>query len=84
VTEFDKLQKNWQKLEPIFTQSADVKTNLRDTAVKFDEMNANFKVMVKDMYSYKTVKESSVVEGRVDTLLSLISVLNECERQLTQ
>lgn len=51
VSEFDKLQKNWMKLEPIFTQSVDVKTNLRDTSLRFDEMNNNFKVMIRDMVS---------------------------------
>jgi len=49
VSEFDKLQKNWIKLEPIFTQSADVKANLMETARRFDAMNENFKNMIKDM-----------------------------------
>jgi len=49
VSEFDKLQKNWIKLEPIFTQSADVKANLMETARRFDSMNENFKGMIKDM-----------------------------------
>jgi dynein heavy chain len=49
VTEFDKLQKNWIKLEPIFTQSADVKANLMETARRFDSMNEAFKNMIKDM-----------------------------------
>jgi len=84
VSEFDKLQKDWMKLEPIFTQSVDVKTNLRDTSLRFDEMNNNFKVMIRDMVSYKTVKEGSVVEGRVDNLNSQIKVLKECEIDLTK
>jgi len=49
VSEFDKLQKNWVKLEPIFTQSADVKTNLMETARRFDAMNERFKSMIRDM-----------------------------------
>jgi dynein heavy chain len=49
VSIFDKLQKMWNKLEPIFTQSADVKTNLMETARRFDAMNENFKNLIRDM-----------------------------------
>lgn len=83
VSEFDKLQKNWIKLEPIFTQSADVKQNLMETARRFESMNENFKNMIKDMRLFATVKESSTVEGRVDNLKSQIKELDMCERELT-
>lgn len=81
--EFDKLQKNWNKLEPIFTQSADVKQNLAETSRKFDDMNAGFKALISEMRDQPTVKEACVVEGRVDRLKELLTVLDSCETELT-
>ena len=63
VSEFDKLQKNWNKLEPIFKQSADVKANLYETSRKFDEMNGGFKALINEMRDQPTLKEACVVEG---------------------
>lgn len=83
VSEFDKLQKNWNKLEPIFTQSADVKQNLAETSRKFDDMNAGFKALISEMRDQPTVKEACVVEGRVDRLKELLTVLDSCETELT-
>jgi len=83
VAEFDKLQKNWNKLEPIFTQSADVKANLAETSRKFEDMNGGFKALIFEMRDHTTVKEACVVEGRVERLKDLISILDSCEAELT-
>lgn len=83
VSEFDKLQKNWNKLEPIFTQSADVKANLAETSRKFDDMNGGFKALINEMRDQPTVKEACVVEGRKDRVKELFTILDSCETELT-
>lgn len=83
MSEFDKLQKNWNKLEPIFTQSADVKQNLAETSRKFEDMNAGFKNLISEMRDQPTCKEACVVEGRVDRLKELLTTLDSCETELT-
>jgi dynein heavy chain len=83
VSEFDKLQKNWNKLEPIFTQSADVKANLAETSRKFDDMNGGFKALINEMRDQPTVKEACVVEGRKERVKELFNILDSCETELT-
>ena len=39
MSQFEKLQKKGIKLEPILTQSADVKQNLADTLRRFEDTN---------------------------------------------
>jgi dynein heavy chain len=83
VGQFEKLQKNWNKLEPIFTQSADVKANLAETSRKFDDMNAGFKAIISEMRDHSTVKEACVVAGRAERIKELLEILDTCETELT-
>ena len=83
VSEFDKLLKNWNKLEPIFKQSADVKANLAETSRKFDGMIGGFKALINEMRVKPTVKEVCVVEGCKERVKELFIILDSCETVLT-
>lgn len=79
---WQKLQKDWYKLEPIFMHSADIKANLHETAKKFEGVNDNFKAVVEEFQSSETVIEACVVDGRVPMLKEMIGLMNECKREL--
>ena len=83
VQQFEKLQKNWNKLEPIFTQSADVKANLAETSRKFEDMNGGFKAIINEMRDHSTVKEACVVKGRLDRIKEHLIKLDTCETEFT-
>ena len=83
VSEFDKLLKNWNILEPIFKQSSNVKANLAETSSKFEGVNNGFKELINEMRVKPTVKEVCVVEGCKERVKELFIILDSCETVLT-
>jgi hypothetical protein len=83
VSEFDKLLKNWNILEPIFKQSSDIKANLAETSSKFKGMNNGLKELINEMRVKPTVKEVCVVEGCKERVKELFIILDSCETVLT-
>ena len=50
-----------------------------ETSRNFDDMNAGFKALIKDIRHYKTVKEVCAVKGFVDSLKELLTTFKSCE-----
>lgn len=43
-----KVQKNWQRLEPIFLQSEDIRQQLPDDTKRFEKIDVDWKEMMRE------------------------------------
>jgi dynein heavy chain len=84
VESWMKVQKNWQRLEPIFIGSEDIKHQLPEHAKRFEGIDGAFKEMLRDAADDKYVISCCTTEGRQEFLDNTIIEIDLCERALTE
>jgi dynein heavy chain len=77
-----KVQKNWQRLEPIFLKSEDIRSQLPDDTKRFEELDKTFKDILEASFDQPSVIESCLMEGRLDSLKQNHEIIETCEKSL--
>lgn len=78
------VQANWLRLEPIFMQSDDIRSQLPDDAKRFEQMDTAFKDLMTDASQYSSVVEVCCAEGREEALKNIDEGINTCEKSLNE
>jgi dynein heavy chain len=79
-----KVQKNWQRLEPIFLASEDIRAQLPDDTKKFEKVDIEWKDMMREASEDPGVINASTYEGREERLNEFFSDIELCEKALNE
>ncbi|CAE8644925.1 unnamed protein product [Polarella glacialis] len=77
-----KFQINWCRLEPIFMQSDDIRSQLPDESKHFELLDNTWKELMMEVSRSSLVVEICCAEGRAQTLMDISDALDTCERAL--
>jgi len=82
---WQKVQANWCRLEPIFMQSDDIRSQLPEDAKRFEQMDTAWKELMMDAsQSTGLVVDICCQEGREESLKNIDEGINLCERSLNE
>ncbi|XP_038207715.1 dynein beta chain, ciliary [Zerene cesonia] len=84
ITVWFEVQRTWTHLESIFMSSEDIRKQLPEDSERFDRIDAEFKVLSKDMSKTPNVVKGTNKEGLVAILDSLQKDLIICEKALAE
>nr|XP_026486610.1 dynein beta chain, ciliary [Vanessa tameamea] len=84
ITVWFEVQRTWTHLESIFMSSEDIRKQLPEDSARFDRIDAEFKVLSKDMAKTPNVVRGTNKEGLVAILDSLQKDLVICEKALAE
>ena len=79
-----KVQRNWMRLEPIFLASEDIRAQLPEDTKRFEKVDQDWKELMRDAVDEPGVVECSCREGREETLHTLYSEIEICEKALQE
>ena len=79
-----KVQKNWRRLETIFLASEDIRSQLPDQTKIFEQIDGDFRDIMKDAEETPLITEATTTEGREDLLDSLSTSIETCENALNE
>ncbi|CAE7303968.1 unnamed protein product [Symbiodinium necroappetens] len=77
-----KFQVNWCRLEPIFMQSDDIRSQLPDDSKRFELLDNSWKDLMMEASRSSLIVEICMAEGRAQTLADISDALDTCERSL--
>ena len=83
VSWFD-VQRTWSHLESIFIGSDDIRRQLPIDSQRFDDIDAEFKKLMKEMAKTPNVIVATNVEGLAEQLEGLQGQLSLCEKALAE
>eukprot|EP00095_Tigriopus_kingsejongensis_P007513 maker-scaffold103_size370364-snap-gene-1.20 protein:Tk07513 transcript:maker-scaffold103_size370364-snap-gene-1.20-mRNA-1 annotation:"dynein beta ciliary-like" len=78
------VQRTWSHLESIFIGSEDIRKQLPVDSQRFDEIDTEFKVLMKQMAKTPNVVQATNVNGLADKLEVIQSQLSLCEKALAE
>ncbi|KAH7817501.1 dynein haevy chain 5, inner dynein arm 1 alpha [Monocercomonoides exilis] len=84
TTQWIAVQKKWLYLENIFIGSEDIRTRMPEQAKDFDAMDRDFRKIMTDTYRQPNVLEACSVPGRESQLISLMAMLEHCQKSLSE
>eukprot|EP00928_Gymnodinium_smaydae_P023763 TRINITY_DN1947_c0_g1_i2.p1 TRINITY_DN1947_c0_g1~~TRINITY_DN1947_c0_g1_i2.p1 ORF type:complete len:4562 (+),score=1174.36 TRINITY_DN1947_c0_g1_i2:66-13751(+) len=84
LTVWQKVQSNWCRLEPIFMQSDDIRSQLPDDAKRFEAMDNKWKDLMMDASQSSLIVEICCAEGREDALKDICEGIESCEKALNE
>ena len=79
-----KVQANWCRLEPIFMQSADIRSQLPEDSKRFEQMDAAWKELMMDASNSSLIVEICCAEGREAALQAISEGIDTCEKALNE
>jgi len=79
-----KVQRSWQRLEPIFLASADIRAQLPDDTRKFEAVDAAFKDLMREAREEPGVVTACTWEGRAEQLKDFLSEIEACQKALAE
>lgn len=79
-----KVQKNWQRLEPIFLASEDIRSQLPDETKAFEKIDTEWKDMMREANEDPGVIAASTFDGREELLINFFSGIELCEKALNE
>ena len=82
LTVWMKVQKNWRRLEPIFMQSEDIRSQLPEDSKRFETLDNQFREMMNEASQNAKVVEACCTEGREELLKQLHDHIELCEKSL--
>ncbi|CAJ1396873.1 unnamed protein product [Effrenium voratum] len=77
-----KFQINWCRLEPIFMQSDDIRSQLPEDSKRFEMLDNSWKDLMIEASRSSLIVEICMAEGRAQTLADITDALDTCERSL--
>ena len=78
------VQRTWSYLQPIFTGSEDIRTQLKEDSKRFDEIDVHFRAQLKNFNANPNVLQSANVEALPIQLEELQTKLTLCEKALLE
>ncbi|CAM9131888.1 unnamed protein product, partial [Ectocarpus fasciculatus] len=78
------VSRSWTALESIFLASADIRSQLPDDTKRFEGIDSEFKELMKDAVTEPNVANVCAVEGRFESLQSMMSRLDQCQKSLNE
>ena len=75
---------SWAALESIFLASADIRAQLPDDTKRFEGIDSEFKELMKDAVTVPNCVQACAVEGRMETLKSMVQRLEMCQKSLNE
>ena len=78
------VQRTWSHLESIFIGSEDIRKQLPVDSQRFDEIDTEFKVLMKQMSKEENVVKATNVYGLAEKLEVIQSQLSLCEKALAE
>jgi len=82
ITIWTKVQRNWQRLEPIFVGSEDIRTQLPDDTKRFEKVDNEWKDLMREARDEPAVINACTAEGREELLNTFNSEIETCEKAL--
>jgi len=82
ITIWVKVQRQWQRLEPIFLASEDIRAQLPDDTRRFEQIDASFKEMMREAKEEPGVVFACTFEGREELLNNFFNEIELCEKAL--
>merc|ERR550534_1956909 len=79
LTVWQKVQQNWCRLEPIFMQSDDIRSQLPEDSKRFEQVDQQWKEVMQDASCSNLIVEICCFDGREDTLQNIHSNIETCE-----
>jgi len=79
-----KVQRNWQRLEPIFLASEDIRAQLPDDTRRFEQIDNEFKELMREAREEPGVIVACTYEGREERLNTFFSEIELCEKALNE
>jgi len=79
-----KVQRAWQRLEPIFLASADIRAQLPDDTRKFEGVDTAFKETMREAKEEPQVVTACTWEGRADQLTEYFETIEQCQKALSE
>lgn len=79
-----KVQKNWQRLAPIFLESEDIRAQLPEYTKRFEKVDIEFKALMADASEVPGVVAATNTEGRETLLIEFQADIDVCEKALTE
>eukprot|EP00916_Digyalum_oweni_P021759 GHVL01036069.1.p1 GENE.GHVL01036069.1~~GHVL01036069.1.p1 ORF type:complete len:4080 (+),score=886.02 GHVL01036069.1:1188-12242(+) len=77
-----KVMNNWLRLEPIFMQSEDIRSQLPAESKLFETLDSDIKEIMKDAEAQPLIIEACCVDGREQQLNDLSILIEKCEKAL--
>lgn len=77
-----KFQTNWCRLEPIFMQSDDIRSQLPEDSKRFEMLDNSWKDLMMEASRSSLIVEICTADGRAQTLEDITDALDTCERSL--
>ena len=79
-----KVQKNWQRLEPIFLGSEDIRAQLPEDTKRFEKVDNDWKDLMREAREEPAVVIASTSEGREEALKGFNDEIETCEKALNE
>jgi dynein heavy chain len=81
---WSKVQANWCRLEPIFMQSDDIRSQLPEDSKRFEQLDNAFKDLMMEASNSQFVVEICCQEGREEILQKICGDIETCEKALNE
>jgi dynein heavy chain len=81
---WQKVQSNWCRLEPIFMQSDDIRSQLPEDAKRFETMDNQWKDLMLDASQSYLIVDICCAEGREEALVTISEGIDTCEKSLNE
>lgn len=78
------VSRSWGALESIFLASADIRSQLPDDTKRFEGLDSEFKELMKEAVNEPNVIMVCSVDGRYDSLQSMMARLDQCQKSLNE
>jgi dynein heavy chain len=78
------VSRSWAALESIFLASADIRSQLPDDTKRFEGIDSEFKELMKDSVTVPNCVEVCLVDGRQESLVSMMARLDQCQKSLNE
>ena len=76
--------KTWASLEAIFLTSEDIRSQLPDDTKRFEQMDSNFKEVMKQAVDVPNVVEVCSFDGLEENLREMTGILETCQKSLNE
>lgn len=78
------IQRSWSYLEPLFVQSEEVKKQLPELTLDFEEIDVQVRIILREAWQTLNVKQSSTKPDLLHQLGKLMDALDQCKSRLKE
>lgn len=78
------VQRNWQRLQPIFCDSDDIRAQLPDDSRRFEQIDGQFREVMREAKEEPGVIAACTYDGRAEILTQFALEIETCEKALNE